>query len=142
MNFWRRPSKEGSSGEGVSVLDERVMQLVAKWGTDSVSASLQRCRENHKEMLQEEKSETLVENFDSITPQQERELNRTLLDASFEAVVLSNARGRIIKVNRSALRVLGYSDQNELLGQSVSVMVGGGEAKYHDEYFEKYRRRG
>jgi len=160
ISFWRKgdgacpitscPSSSSSS------LDQQMRQLVQEFGAGAVAASLQRvqqglrCRQ-HKEKEDHDsdnndKDETETDCTDDhlvhMTVEQERELNRALLDASFEAVVLSNARGRIIKVNRAALRVLKYADEKELLGQSVSVMVGGGEAKYHDEYFEKYRRRG
>lgn len=120
--------------EGLPSLDEQMMHLLEKYGNEACQASLQQCREKFG---QQDKLFT-NDNLDDIT----HELNRALLDASFEAAILSDAKGQIIKVNKTALTTLGYRHEKELLGKSVSIMVGGGEAQYHDEYFEKYKRRG
>jgi adenylate cyclase len=158
MNFLRKQRDDDDAGvaESSSSLDEQVSCLVQKFGQQAVEASIQRVIKSDSHEQQRETAATATTtnfdntslqqerelNFNNISRQQERELNRTLLDASFEAVVLCNARGKIIKVNKAALRILRYKNEAELLDQSVSIMVGGGEAKYHDEYFEKYRRRG
>ena len=131
-------------------LDEQMQQLITAFGAEACESSLKRCLENTDKkpsvqvsmVEEEEKEEKVIENLNEITIEQERQLNRAILDSSFDAIIVSNPRGRIIKVNRAALRQFGYRQEGELIGKSVSTIVGGGEARYHDEYFEKYRRRG
>lgn len=61
-------------------------------------------------------------------------------DASFDAIVVSDYQGTIKQVNQTTLESFGYSASDELVGQNVSVVVGGDHAKNHDKYMENFNK--
>ena len=71
-------------------------------------------------------------------------LNRRedVYDEMFDAVVLTDMKGFIVKVNQTALDVFGYEEKSEIIGENVSILVGGGDATHHDKYLENFHARG
>ena len=65
-----------------------------------------------------------------------------LLDESFDAVVVTDLKGVIQKVNATALESFGYESKDELVGKNISTLVGGGEADRHDKYLDSFNKRG
>jgi two-component system sensor kinase FixL len=78
------------------------------------------------------------------SPQQsastQREL-QALLDATVDAVILIDVRGRIESFNRAGERLFGYT-ADELLGRNVSVLMTGRDRESHDQYMDRYMTTG
>jgi len=68
---------------------------------------------------------------------QQRQVIETL---ATPAIIISST-GIIQAFNHSALKILGYS-LDEVLGQNVSLIVGGGHAQNHDQYLKSYLNTG
>lgn len=66
---------------------------------------------------------------------------QALLDATVDAVVVIDARGRIESFNRAGERLFGYS-QGEVLGCNVSMLMTEIDRKSHDSYMERYMGTG
>lgn len=64
-----------------------------------------------------------------------------IYDEMFDAVVVTDLDGSILKVNRTTLEVFGYNFKEELIGENVSTLVGGGDAKHHDLYLSNFRKK-
>ena len=62
-----------------------------------------------------------------------------MLDSSFDGMFVINETGIVQTVNQAALKEFGFAE-DELLGQNISVIVGGGHAKHHDRYLSNYSR--
>mmetsp|Transcript_1852 Transcript_1852/g.5060 ORF Transcript_1852/g.5060 Transcript_1852/m.5060 type:complete len:922 (-) Transcript_1852:99-2864(-) len=70
----------------------------------------------------------------------ERKINRSILDSSFDSIFLVEDDGTIIQVNASAVNEFGY-DPEELIGQNISKLVGGGKAPHHDSYLKGFKNK-
>lgn len=71
-------------------------------------------------------------------------LNQSILDASFEAVVVADENsGVIVKVNAAMLSIFGFESYDDVLGQNLSTLVGGneGHAENHSSYMQAFRER-
>ena len=66
---------------------------------------------------------------------------QALLDATVDAVVVIDARGRIESFNRAGERLFGYS-QGEVLGCNVSMLMTDIDRQAHDSYMERYMGTG
>ncbi len=66
---------------------------------------------------------------------------QALLDAAVDAVVMIDHRGIMSAFNRAAERMFGY-DTNELLGQSVNMLMPVPDRSEHDSYLDRYARTG
>jgi two-component system sensor kinase FixL len=66
---------------------------------------------------------------------------QTLLDATVDAVIVIDARGRIESFNRAGERLFGYS-AGEVIGRNVSVLMTGVDREAHDGYMARYMRSG
>ncbi len=64
-----------------------------------------------------------------------------LLDATVDAIVVCNRKGIIIRFNKAAEQMFGYSSV-EVLGKSLNCLVQGADAEHHDEYVRKYVETG
>ncbi|KAL7572020.1 hypothetical protein ACA910_001675 [Epithemia clementina (nom. ined.)] len=93
-------------------------------------------------------SELLVGFIHDITTEQEadheRQLNQSILDSSFESIIVTNDNGDIIKVNASMLSTFGFENSDDILGKNISMLVGGEgkHAENHSSYMQKFRARG
>ncbi|KAL7572019.1 hypothetical protein ACA910_001674 [Epithemia clementina (nom. ined.)] len=78
------------------------------------------------------------------TDQEQAQLNKSILDSSFEAIVVANDDGKIIKVNDSMLSIFGYESSEHVEGQDLSILVGGreGHAENHSSSMKKFWERG
>ena len=59
-------------------------------------------------------------------------------DDMFDAVVVSDLKGNIVKVNRTAVAIFGYSEQSEMIGKNVNILVGGDFHEKHDAYIRDF----
>jgi PAS domain S-box-containing protein len=66
---------------------------------------------------------------------------REIVDHAFDPVLTANEHGIIKTVNEAAIQLFGYSEQ-ELVGQNLHLICGGGHAAHHDAYVQKYLRTG
>lgn len=64
-----------------------------------------------------------------------------LLDAAVDAIIIIDHVGTIERVNRAALELFGYAEE-ELLGRNVSVLMPEPHRARHDGYLKKYRDGG
>ena len=64
-----------------------------------------------------------------------------ILDDSFDAIVVTDFVGKIIRVNQTALDIFGYGSRDELEGKNIKMLVGGGEADHHDDYLANFKEQ-
>jgi two-component system, LuxR family, sensor kinase FixL len=64
-----------------------------------------------------------------------------LLDAAIDGIMVIDERGQIVRVNKSAERMLGFTAA-ELLGQSLNLVMSEEDAERHDNYVGQYLRTG
>lgn len=60
-----------------------------------------------------------------------------ILDAAVDAMIVSDARGAILRVNKAAVKMFGY-DASEMVGQNVSMLMPEALAKQHDAFISHY----
>lgn len=75
-----------------------------------------------------------------IRPISESDKNNEVHDTSFDSIIVINPEGIIVEVNRTALGEFGYSSKEDLVGNNISILVGGGEAKNHDSYLKNFHK--
>ncbi len=77
--------------------------------------------------------------------EQELRLSESKLNSIFtsvpEAIVVSDAKGLIVQCNAATAEIFGYQQQ-ELLGQNISILMQPQERTAHDEYLDTYARTG
>ena len=66
---------------------------------------------------------------------------RTLLSHIADAVVVINDRGQIEMFNYSAEQMFGY-DEEEVLGENISILMAGKDRTHHDKYMRHYEATG
>ena len=64
-----------------------------------------------------------------------------LLDAAVDGVVISDVRGKILRVNQATERLFGYTEQ-ELVGQRVDMIMTKTDARAHNRYIDNYLKTG
>jgi len=64
-----------------------------------------------------------------------------LLDAAVDAMVLSDAQGRILRFNRAAQQLFGYAEQ-EVVGRNVSMLMPEPDRGRHARYMSRYLEGG
>lgn len=65
-----------------------------------------------------------------------------LLDTSFDAIVVTDNHGIIQDANETTRTMFGYDNNEELIGNNVSMLVNGHDAKMHDSYVKNFREGG
>lgn len=154
-----------------TALDSRMQGLIEEYGRDSCRASLQRLLETdslRKNQQDDDDSSPSVSpavpsenvskassssSFPNLVRQviqrkrssileNERRLKEAMLDSSFNSMFAVNGDGIVLTANKSALQQFRYEDApNELIGQNINVIVGGGHAPHHDQYMADFRKR-
>ena len=88
-----------------------------------------------------------ISNIDMLSDEQ-RHMNKFLDDKAFDSIVMIDLSGTIQGVNATFLEDFGYDTKEEIVGQSVNVLMGGrmhggGETgdDHHDAYLQRYRER-
>ncbi|TFI59687.1 PAS domain S-box protein [Sphingomonas parva] len=66
---------------------------------------------------------------------------RSILETIPDAMIVIDARGRILSFSAAAERMFGYSEA-ELLGENVSVLMPSPDRERHDSYLERYYATG
>jgi len=99
-------------------------------------------KKESEQWKQESASLQVQHERDSILHEKDQKIRAAILDASFDAMFAINTYGIIQQVNRAAVKNFGYESEEELLGQNISIVVGGGHGKHHDAYLKKYRETG
>lgn len=64
-----------------------------------------------------------------------------ILDAVVDGIVTSDSQGRIQVFNPAAEKIFGYSAE-EVVGESINILMPPVEARRHDTYLDKYHRTG
>lgn len=64
-----------------------------------------------------------------------------LLDATVDAIVLTDDNGIILRVNKKVSELFGYSD-DELLGLNISLLMPAPFKEQHDHYLHQYKQTG
>lgn len=64
-----------------------------------------------------------------------------LLDAAVDGIAVIDDQGRVLRFNKAAERMFGYS-ASEVLGKSIRFMMPVDEASRHDRYMGQYLRTG
>ena len=84
------------------------------------------------------RSETSRLSVDEVSALQ---LDRDLVDASFDPMVAIDEEGAILMVNEATVRAFGYT-QSELLHKNISMLCGGDHGANHDKYMQRYLATG
>lgn len=63
-------------------------------------------------------------------------------ESSFDSIIVIDPRGMILNVNLTTLTEFGYAAKDELIGENIHILVGGGEAEAHDAYLAAFDRGG
>lgn len=64
------------------------------------------------------------------------------IDASFDAMFTIDETGTIKVTNKAAVRIFGYNDTKELLGENISIICGGVHRDRHNTYLQQYFKTG
>ncbi|HKX55756.1 MAG TPA: PAS domain S-box protein, partial [Xanthomonadales bacterium] len=65
----------------------------------------------------------------------------TLLDAAVDAIIIIDDKGKILRFNRTAQILFGYSAE-AVQGQNVSMLMPEPNRRQHDGYLQRYRESG
>ncbi len=76
-----------------------------------------------------------------MTPLDESTLLRAVLEASVDAIIVSDGAGRILQLNTAAATLFGYS-VDALTGQSINVLMPTAVAEVHDDHIRDYLESG
>jgi PAS domain S-box-containing protein len=63
---------------------------------------------------------------------------QAIIDTAIDGIITIDDKGIIESINRSALRLFGY-EENELIGKNVSYLMPESYSREHDEYIERYK---
>lgn len=74
--------------------------------------------------------------------QQQQLVRSAILDASFDAMFAIDLEGTIKMVNKVSLTAFGYHSEEELVGENIKMIVGGGHTDKHDSYLKRYKETG
>jgi two-component system, LuxR family, sensor kinase FixL len=66
---------------------------------------------------------------------------QALLDATVDAVIMIDHRGRVEMFNRAAVQLFGYT-ASEMIGRNVSVLMTDGDRHQHDAHMQRYQQGG
>jgi len=72
---------------------------------------------------------------------QDSALLKAIMDAAVDAMMVTDARGVILRANRAAGQMFGY-DIPEMIGQSVSVLMPDAFTALHDGFMSQYTQTG
>lgn len=72
---------------------------------------------------------------------QQIDMFETLLDAAVDAIIIIDDKGRILRFNRTAQVLFGYSAE-QVQGQNVSMLMPEPHRRQHDGYLQRYRESG
>jgi PAS domain S-box-containing protein len=73
---------------------------------------------------------------------QSEERLRGLLDTVVEGIILATVDGHIVSANPAATRIFGYANEQELVGQPLTILMPKLEASHHDGYLASHRTTG
>jgi PAS domain S-box-containing protein len=65
---------------------------------------------------------------------------KAIWDTSFDGIVVIDDTGIIKHVNVTTLSIFGYDDAKELVGNNISILVGGGEANTNAAYVMNFNK--
>lgn len=91
-----------------------------------------------------EKIQALVQEFGieacrnclQIAIDEQEQINKAILEASFDGFLLVDKEGFIRSCNQAALNIFGYSAPKELVGNHIMSLVGGEHPETHKRHFE------
>ncbi|MEO0365750.1 MAG: PAS domain S-box protein [Pseudomonadota bacterium] len=62
-------------------------------------------------------------------------------ESATDAIISADHRGRILTFNPAAEQMFGFSE-DEIMGQSVNLLMPSGDAHHHDHYIDRYLKSG
>lgn len=69
----------------------------------------------------------------------ERRTKETILQVAFNSFITTDTVGTILYVNKAAVLTFGYDSADEMVGQNISIIVGGGLSRQaHDHYMAQF----
>ena len=82
------------------------------------------------------------DNMSNLSKRSKNSSEEDLLDGSFDAVIVTDYHGVIKKINATELDLFRHESKDELLGNNISILVGGDDAKKHDMYLKNVQKTG
>ena len=78
---------------------------------------------------------------EATTSQRQQNVMQATVDASFDAMLSINSSGTIVTANKAATTLFAYNEE-EFLGQNISMICGKEHASNHDAYLKRYLETG
>lgn len=69
-------------------------------------------------------------------------LLHAIIDTAIDGIITIDARGLIEGINPAALKLFGYSNEAELTGKNISVLMPEPDSSAHDSYINRYQTTG
>ena len=69
-------------------------------------------------------------------------INRVIDDTSFDSIIVIDPNAIIKSVNQTTCYDFGYDSKEELIGQNIKILVGGGMSDKHDGFVGKFFEHG
>lgn len=71
----------------------------------------------------------------------EQDITKLLISSSPEGILIVNKEGKIVLVNESLIKMFGYSTKEELIGQTMEILIPSKYAKDHTLLRDKFAKK-
>lgn len=79
--------------------------------------------------------------FKSLAPEEAAQQLEAIIQSATDAIISIDVRGCMVLVNQAAAKLFGYNT-DEMLGQSINMLMPTYHARKHDGYIERYMKTG
>ena len=69
-------------------------------------------------------------------------VNRVMDDTSYDSIIVVDRQSIIQSVNKTAITEFGYDSKDDLVGQTLNLLIGSGMSESHDEYVQNFFENG
>jgi PAS domain S-box-containing protein len=139
-NFVKRFRESGASSSTIG--KQRVLHSKRKDGTEFPSILGIRQIPDTEYLVGHLKNMTGLSNDDRQKSMKNLDVLKHMDDTSFDSIIVIAMDGSIVQVNATAVCDFGYASKDEMTLLNISALVGGGEAKNHDKYLQKFEESG
>ena len=112
------------------VLDQQMAALVERFGEEQCQKSLERC-------LTKKDEESKQSSEPSLLSEDSTSLTESILEASFDGILLVNQTGEILRTNNACVSMFGYKQKSSLVGENIAILIGGSHGPKHAEHLKK-----